>query len=331
MSLLGSAEHRPELATRRPALLPAPLLALFAPLVRRMARLLEVTRYAVTTAVVNLWRHRTMSVAAVFAAAVMMLMLNGFVIVVSNLNVALAALEQKVNLIAYVKDDAPQADIDRFVDRMRADPTVLEVLYVSKDASMARLKTQLADRTELLDMVTGNPLPASVEIRLRDPAKIGQLAAALRAEAPFEEVALQQDIVDNLLRITRFARLAGLVMVMGLIGITLFVIVNTIRLAVYARRHEIEIMKLVGATDWFIRWPFVLEGMLYGLAGALIAMLLVDAAYHPMQAQFLSLVQFLPVNADPSFPLKLSGLTAAVGVVVGAAGSYISVRRFLDV
>src|SRR5688500_2247016 len=160
---------------------------------RLLSRLAELTRYAVATAGVNFWRHRAMSVAAVFAAAVMMLMLNGFVIVVSNLNVALAALEQKVNLIAYVKDDAPQADIDRFVDRMRADPTVLEVLYVSKDASMARLKTQLADRTELLDMVTGNPLPASVEIRLRDPAKIGQLAAALRAEAPFEEVALQQD------------------------------------------------------------------------------------------------------------------------------------------
>jgi cell division transport system permease protein len=90
-------------------------------------------------------------------------------------------------------------------------------------------------------------------------------------------------------------------------------------------------MKLVGATDWFIRWPFVLEGVLYGLAGAVIAVLLVDAAYRPMQRQFLSLVQFLPVNLDPSFPLKLSGFTAAVGIAVGAAGSYISVRRFLDV
>jgi cell division transport system permease protein len=120
-------------------------------------------------------------------------------------------------------------------------------------------------------------------------------------------------------------------MVAGLAGVTLFVIVNTIRLAVYARRQEIEIMKLVGATDWFIRWPFVLEGMLYGLAGAAIAVLMVDAAYHPVQRQFLALVQFLPVNLDPAFPLKLSGFTAAVGIAVGAAGSYISVRRFLDV
>jgi cell division transport system permease protein len=100
---------------------------------------------------------------------------------------------------------------------------------------------------------------------------------------------------------------------------------------VYARRQEIEIMKLVGATDWFIRWPFVLEGVLYGLVGALVAVALVLPAYQPAQTQFLALVQFLPVNLDPTFPLKLSGLTAAVGIAVGAAGSYISVRRFLDV
>jgi cell division transport system permease protein len=144
-------------------------------------------------------------------------------------------------------------------------------------------------------------------------------------------VALQQDVVDNLLRITGFARIAGVAMVIGLIAVTLFVIVNTIRLAVYSRRQEIEIMKLVGATDWFIRWPFVLEGVLYGLLGAALAVAVVDAAYSPMQRQFLSLVQFLPVNLDPTFPLKLSGFTAAVGVTIGAAGSYISVRRFLDV
>jgi cell division transport system permease protein len=298
---------------------------------RRFARLLEVSRYAVTTALVSFWRHRTMSLAAILAAAVMMLMLNGFVVVVSNLNVAMAALEQKVNLIAYLKDEVPPAEAGQLADRLRANPEVLEVTYLTKDAAMARLKTQLADRAELLDMVTGNPLPASVEVRLRDPARIAAFTATLRAEPRVEEVALQQDVVDNLLRITRFARLAGLVMVLGLVAITLFVIVNTIRLAVYARRQEIEIMKLVGATDWFIRWPFVLEGVLYGLVGALLAVALVVAAYRPAQAQFLALVQFLPVNLDPRFPLKLSGLTTAVGIAVGAAGSYISVRRFLDV
>ena len=297
---------------------------------RRLARLAEVTRYAVNAALVSFWRHRTMSLAAVFAAAVMMLMLNGFVVVVSNLNVALGALEQKVNLIAYLKEDVSEPDATALADRLRSHADVLEVTYLTKDAAMARLKAQLADRTELLDMVSGNPLPASIEVRLRDPARLAALAATLRGEQRVEEVALQQDVVDNLLRLTRFARLAGLATVGALMAITLFVIVNTIRLAVYSRRQEIEIMKLVGATDWFIRWPFVLEGVLYGLIGATIAVGVVDAAYHPAQAQFLALVQFLPVNLDPAFPLKLSALTAAVGIVVGAAGSFISVRRFLD-
>jgi cell division transport system permease protein len=168
-------------------------------------------------------------------------------------------------------------------------------------------------------------------VRLRDAGKIGALRDSLRSDPVVEEIPLQQDVVDNLVRLTRFARLAGTVMVLGLVGVTLFVIMNTIRVAVYSRRQEIEIMKLVGATDWFIRWPFVLEGMLYGLLGAAIVAAVVAVAYGPVEAQFMSLVQFLPVNFDPAFPLKLCGMTVLVGAAVGAAGSYLSVRRFLDV
>ena len=294
-------------------------------------RTFDVARYAVVSAGVNFWRHRSMSLAAVFAAVVMMVMLNGFLIVVSNLNTAMSALEQKVNLIIYLKDDVPGTDGQQLAERLRSDPQVAEAVYLSKDDAMERLKQQLSERADLLDMVTGNPLPASVEVRLKDPNRIASFATTLREQKDVEEVQVQQDVVDNLLRLTRFARFAGLAMVAGLVGVTLFVIVNTIRLAVYARRQEIEIMKLVGATDWFIRWPFLLEGVLYGLLGATVAVITLNAIYRPMQLQFLSLVQFLPVNLDPAFPLKLSGFTAAVGVSIGAAGSYISVRRFLDV
>jgi cell division transport system permease protein len=294
-------------------------------------RLFEVASYAVTSATVNFWRHRTMSLAAVFAAVVMMLMLNTFAIVVSHLNTALTALDQKVNMIVYLKDEAGDEAAQRLTDRLKADGNVLEVTYLTKDQAMERLKSQLADRAELLDMVQGNPLPASVEVRLRDPGRIAGLRDALKSDPDVEEIPLQQDVVDNLVRLTRFARVAGTVMVLGLVGVTLFVIMNTIRVAVYARRQEIEIMKLVGATDWFIRWPFVLEGVLYGLLGAVIVVAVVAAVYGPVEAQFLTLVQFLPVNLDPSFPFKLCGMTVIVGVAVGAAGSYLSVRRFLDV
>jgi len=294
-------------------------------------RPLEVAGYAVTSATVNFWRHRTMSLAAVFAAVVMMLMLNTFAIVVAHLNTALTALDQKVNMIVYLKDEAPEGEAQRLIERLQGDANVLEVAFLTKDEAMERLKTQLADRAELLEMVQGNPLPASVEVRLRDPGRIMALRDSLRTDPAVEEIPLQQDVVDNLVRITSFARVAGTVMVLGLVGVTLFVIMNTIRVAVYARRQEIEIMKLVGATDWFIRWPFVLEGVLYGLLGALIVVALVAAVYRPVEAQFLSLVQFLPVNLDHAFPFKLCAMTLIVGVAVGGAGSYLSVRRFLDV
>jgi cell division transport system permease protein len=294
-------------------------------------RVLEVARYAGTTAAVNFWRHRTMSFAAVFSAVVMMLMLNGFAMFVTHLNTALTALDQKVNMVIYLKDDAADGDADRLVERLKADGNVLQVTYFSKDEAMARLKTQLADRADLLDMVQGNPLPASIEVRLRDPGRMVALRDALTTDPLVDEIPLQQDVVDNLVRITSFARVAGTVMVFGLAGVTLFVIMNTIRVAVYARRREIEIMKLVGATDWFIRWPFVLEGMLYGLCGAAITVAVVGVAFRPLQLQFLSLVQFLPVNLDPTLPLKLFVMTVVVGVTVGGTGSYLSVRRFLDV
>src|SRR5438093_10106355 len=116
---------------------------------RGILRAAEVARYAISSALVNFWRHRTMSLAAVFAAVVMMLMLNGFLIVVSNLNTAMSALEQKVNLIAYLKDDTLPEDGQRLAERLRADPQVLEVTYLSKEDAMARLKTQLSDRADL--------------------------------------------------------------------------------------------------------------------------------------------------------------------------------------
>ena len=230
-------------------------------------------------------------------------------------------------MIAY---DAPAAEITHLQERLRANPLIADVTYLTKDDAMNRLKQQLADRKELLDMVTGNPLPASVEVRLRDANRLTEVAAQLRRETAVEDVTLQQDVVDNLLRITNFARAAGLAMVLGLMGITLFVIVNTIRLAVYARRQEIEIMKLVGATDWFIRWPFVLEGVIVGFLGGVMAILLLAvmkiALIDPLAADFALIAAPDTINFGVLIAVLLG---ASVGV--SAAGSGISLRRFLRV
>lgn len=290
----------------------------------------SVAGYAIVTAVVNLYRHGTQSASAIFATVVMLLVLNGFLLVVSTLNLAIQALEQKVNVIAYLKEDVDDETGEALRDRIGTVGSVVETDYLSRAAAMARLREQLADRAELLNMVSGNPLPASVEVRVRDASEVRKVAEILRAEQAVDEVTVPEDAVDSLVRLAQAARFGGAFTIIGFAGVTVVVIGNTIRLAVYARRQEIELMRLVGATDWFIRWPFVIEGMLYGIVGAVIVGAVTLLALGTVQGALLDVLKFLPIRSDPLLPLQLLVVTGFVGVGVGTVGSYVSVRRFLD-
>ena len=300
-----------------------------------IGRAWEVFDYAVTAALVGLWRHRFMTGATVLTTALMLLMLNVFVVLVTHLNVALEALEHRVNVIAYIREDAPPGKVRELQSSLQNRSDVLEVVYVTKDEALARLREHFADRAELLAMVSDNPLPASLEIRARNPESLENIVSLLETkvgpESVLEEVALQEDIVERLLSLTTATRVAGVAMTVGLAVVSLFIVINTIRIAVYSRRQEIEVMKLVGATDWFVRWPFVFEGMLYGLLASLLTLLIVVPAYDPVVENFWALLSFLPVERDPQFVTKLALMTMVVGIALGAAGSYISVRRFLEV
>lgn len=297
---------------------------------RQLSRMASVAGYAIVTAVVNLYRHGTQSASAIFATVVMLLVLNGFLLVVSTLNLAIQALEQKVNVIAYLNEEVDDETGEALRDRIGAVGSVVETVYVSKAAAMARLREQLADRAELLDMVSGNPLPASVEVRVRDASEVRRVAEILRADQYVDEVTVPEDAVDSLVRLAQAARFGGAFTIIGFAGVTVVVIGNTIRLAVYARRQEIELMRLVGATDWFIRWPFVIEGMLYGIVGAVIVGAVTLLALGSVQGALLDVLKFLPIRSDPLLPLQLLVVTGIVGVGVGTVGSYVSVRRFLD-
>ncbi len=296
-----------------------------------IGRAWELFDYAVMAALLGLWRHRFMTGATVLTTALMLLMLNVFVVLVTHLNVALEALEHRVNVIAYIREDAPPGEVLALRNNLLGRSDVLEVVYVTKDEALARLREHFADRAELLDMVSDNPLPASLEIRARDPENLSAIVSLLRANSVLEEVTLQEDVVERLLRLTTATRLAGVAMTGGLAIVSLFIVINTIRIAVYSRRQEIEVMKLVGATDWFVRWPFIFEGVLYGLLAALLTLLIVVPAYDPVVENFWALLSFLPVERDPQFATKLALMTTVVGTSLGVAGSYISVRRFLEV
>ncbi|MER3418410.1 MAG: hypothetical protein C4343_04765, partial [Chloroflexota bacterium] len=230
------------------------------------------------------WRNALMSLAATATMVLMLLLLAGFWILQAGLMAGLQFVEQKVQIVADLRDDAPSAEVDALRRRLLAEPTVSSVDYVSKEEALARFREQLAaqgqeDLTQYLDT---NPLRASLEVKLADPRAAGSIVDELRAAPIVESVTDIQNLVDRVLTVTSILRTAGAVVLVVVGLIVLFIVVNTIRLAVLARADEIEIMRLVGASDAFIRWPFVFEGALVGLLGAVVTLGLLGAAAEPL-------------------------------------------------
>ncbi|MBR4695123.1 MAG: permease-like cell division protein FtsX, partial [Selenomonadaceae bacterium] len=203
---------------------------------------------------------------------------------------------------------------------------------VTKDEAMDRLRERLGDQKYLLDALgEKNPLPESVEVTVRLPEMVQTAAEAIEQMDGVEEAKYGQDVVEHLFDITRLMRIFGLILMVLLAGATLFIISNTIRLTVFARRKEIAIMKYVGATDWFIRWPFLLEGMVLGFIGGIIAALALRSFYAAMAAKIYSTLAFFPLMPQYPFMNYVSAVIIVSGMIIGTIGSTISLKRFLQV
>ena len=203
---------------------------------------------------------------------------------------------------------------------------------MDRDEAKTRLQERLGDQKYLLDALSDdNPLPDAFEVTVTTPAVVESAASAISAMSGVEEAKYGQDVIEHLFDITRLMRIFGLVLMLLLGAATLFIIANTIRLTVFARRKEIAIMKYVGATDWFIRWPFLLEGIVLGCFGGIIAAVALRSFYAAMAAQIYSTLAFFPLL--PQYPF-MNYVTLAIlgsGIVIGAIGSLISLKRFLRV
>ena len=290
--------------------------------------------YVVTAAWQGFTRSTYMTVASTITVALMLLLFAFFVVTDRGLQSAVALLESKVELVAYLSDNAKLSQILDLKARIERDPAVSHVDYVSKDDAMKQLKDLAASRPDIGPIAdTGtNPLPASLEIKLANAQDSARVAAELRAEigsGVVTDVADNPQIVDKLLTITRVLSIGGLAVLAMMLFVALFVIVNTIRIAVHARRDEIEIMQLVGATDRLVAAPFVIEGMLVGVFGAVVALLALLAAYGPVATALIQFLAILPVQLGPNFLAELAVGIVAFALLVGAGGATISVRTQL--
>ena len=275
------------------------------------------------------WRNKMMSLAATATVILMLVLLSGLVIVLGGLNSGLAYIESKVGVTARLVDGLEPVAVSQLTAEVGALPGVATVEFVSPEEAMRRLEQAYADRGQTLE--TGGAeisLYSSIEVGLTDPAAASSVAAALGERPEIERITTIQEQYDKLLGVTNIVRLAGL-SAMILVGLTVvFMIVNTIRIAVFSRSREIEIMRLVGASDAFIRWPFIVEGMLCGLLGAAVTVLLVALVWGPIQPLLIEIFQ-MPTAVGAQFYTFVAVLILSVGLMVGMLGSWISVRAHL--
>ncbi len=290
--------------------------------------------YVLTAAWQGFSRNPVMSVASTLTVALMLMLFAFFVVTDRGLQSAVALLESKVELVVYLSDDAKISQILDVKARIEKDPAVSRVDYVSKDEALRRLREISDRRADVgpIEELGTNPLQASLEVKLAHAQESRRVADELRAEignGVLTEVVDNPQVVDKLLTITQVLSIGGLAILGMMLFVALFVIVNTIRIAVHARRDEIEIMQLVGATDRLIAAPFVLEGMLVGIFGAAIALVVLVTASGPVTSALVQFLDILPVSLGPNFVAQLAAGVIGFALLMGAGGASISVRTYL--
>jgi cell division transport system permease protein len=286
--------------------------------------------FSVKRAWQGFWRNAVMSLAATATMVLMLLLLAGFYIIQTGLLAGLQFTEQKVQVVAYLQPNVPDAQVATVQDRLEAMPEVDSVRYVSREQALVDFRESMKaqGREDLTRYLDSNPLYASLEVKLTDPAGLSVVTTTLRDDPLVRNVINIEDLVQRVLTVTNILRTAGTVLLLVVGVIALFIIVNTIRLAVVARAEEIEIMRLVGASDAFIRWPFVFEGAFVGFLGAAIALGILAVAADPISGFMVDFFRVLPIQFG-SLTRDLVTLVMGAGVGLGILGSWLSVRTYL--
>lgn len=289
--------------------------------------------YYIREALKSLYRNNWMVLASVGTVAVSLIIVGMSLITVMNTNYLAMRLESNVEIIAFLKTDVSQDNAIDLKQKIKAIPGVAKAQFVSKDQALLEFRKELGDQQNMIDALGGsNPLPNLYKITTVSPQDVTKVANRLQALKETDKVDYGKGVVEKLFAITKWVRIVGLVVVALLSLAAVFLIATTIRLTVFARRKEIQIMKILGATNWFIRWPFLIEGMVIGFTGALISVLIVDVSYMVFTDYIkkeLS-VSLFSVYSDPRMLMILAGSMLAAGMLLGAIGSGISIRKFLQ-
>ncbi|MFY9322721.1 MAG: permease-like cell division protein FtsX [Syntrophomonadaceae bacterium] len=286
--------------------------------------------YFVREAYKSLSRNRLLSFATVSTVTTCILILGMAVLLTMNAGRFMNRLESDVQMIAFLDKSLSQGQINSARADIEKISGVKSIEFISRDESLAELQKTYGSEYDLEATLGTNPLPHTFKIEAHNPQEVPQIAEKVNQVVGVYKVNYGQGIVERLFQVTRWVRIISVAFIVVLGAGAVFLIATTTRLSVFARRKEIYLMKLIGATDWFIRWPFFIEGILLGVVGSLLAVLLLALGYGAL-LQNISSMTLVTLISDTVLLGKVYLSLLAVGAVLGVLGTSISLNRFLDV
>ncbi len=286
-------------------------------------------RYALDEAMTSIWRGGRSGLLSTVTIALALFVVGGFLLVTSNLERLAGEWSRTAELSVYLQDDVTAADREAIDRTLAADAAVEAREYISKDEALKRFKQTFGELATTIDSVGDNPLPASFEVRLKGGSRSSDaargLSGSVRRLTGVSDVRYDAQWLDRLLALVRAIRGVGVALGLILAAAAALTVANVVRLALHARKDELEIMQLVGAPGIYIRGPFVVEGIVEGGAGALLALAALLAGYAALRARYLTpLAPTIDLASVRFLPLELCGLVLVGGMLVGCAGGVVA-------
>ncbi|GFR35672.1 permease-like cell division protein FtsX [Thermobrachium celere] len=289
-------------------------------------------KYYIKETIKSIYRNRLMSLASITTVAATIFILGLFMALAINVNRFATNVEDMIEIKAFLKDDVTTLQQQKLEKNIKEIPGVVSVEYESKEKALEKFKEQLGENKDIAKgLEESNPLPASFIIKVDKPESVELVSPKIAQMEGILKVKDGKRTVQTIIKLVRIVRYSSTVLMAILGTISIFLISNTIKLTVFARKREISIMKYIGATDWFIKWPFILEGILLGLIGGLIAAFIIENGYtyaaKIIQQNIVVFTLVPPKEVVKQFWWQFSLL----GTLIGGFGSFISIRKFLVV
>lgn len=288
-------------------------------------------------------RNASTAIGSIITIFLSLLIIGLFLAAGSMIDKLMSGVEDEVSITCYVKDEISESDAQSYMNKLKSNADVKSVSFTTKEQALDNFKNSMTSNPDIIDQLDGsNPLPASINVELNDAQKVSELAGQIEKDSDYKKlcenesdpgnsIKYGQGTVERLLQVTNYLRIAGVAIVLILVFIALVFINNTIRLAILARRKEIAIMRLVGASNGYIRGPFLMEGALHAIIGSVLAIIVIEIIRAFGLPALQNSIRFLDLSIPGQTYLLIYISLIVFGLVIGMLGSLLAMRRYLKV